>query len=402
MRTFALALLGLIVCGSGVSYAQDDSESQNGPETQSSDAEEAEDNSTEAAPASGEKAEPADPGAQEAGAKGDEPIDVPVAPPDLLGGGDADFLQSEAVRAPDLSENQIQWLKPLREQLKPIPRAQVDFTAYALKWGEVKIGLANISVGVAPRVQVGTSPMLNAMKIYNANAKANFLRWGRFDLAAEGSYYTLPLGDFRLTYRGGGARLSVIVIEDPDPAPEAPNTSDGMSIHLGFTAHQIGGGGTPDVSGLNPWVFGMSKEELEEWSQPLVEAGATIDLDAQVYAVNFATDYRFNRRDSLIFQLGAWLNVNANAAVNVPPIAGLEEAFNETRDYSLGDAYTASLAYHIAGKHWEFRFGVGLSSASWAWLLQSTDLSYRFGGSTRMDEWRTRRTWRKNASDVQR
>jgi hypothetical protein len=301
---------------------------------------------------------------------------------------DSDLLQAEAVRAPDLTENQIRWLKPRRELMYAVPRAQVDFTAYTLEWGEVKIGLANVIVGIAPRVQIGTSPALNALNVYNVNGKANPLRYGRFDLAVEASYYTLPLGDFRLSYTGGGGRLSVQVLEP-------------LSMHFGGTINSIKGGGTPDLSGINSWLIGMSKEELEDWSEPLIDAGASVELDAQVYTVNFATDFRFNRRDSLIFQAGAWLNVNANAALNVPPIAGLEEAFNQSRDYDFGDAYMASIAYHIAGKHWEFRFGLGLSSADWAWLLQATDLSYRFGGATRMSEWRTRKTWRKNAGDVQ-
>jgi hypothetical protein len=301
---------------------------------------------------------------------------------------DVDLLQSEAVRAPELTENQIDWLKPKRELMDQVPRAQVDFTAYTLEFGEVKVGLANVLVGVAPRVQLGTSPALYALGVTNFSGKANPVRFGRFDLAVDGSFYSLGLGDFRLTYTGGGGRLSAQV-------------SDPVSIHFGGTINRIQGGGTPDISGINPILLGSTQEEMDEWADLVKETGAKVDLDATVYTVNFATDWRFNRRDSLIFQAGAWLNVNATAEVNVPPIAGLEEAFNETRDYDLGDAYMASIAYHIAGKHWEFRFGIGLSSANWAWLLQSTEFSYRNGGATRMSEWRTRKTWRKNAGDVQ-
>ena len=153
------------------------------------------------------------------------------------------------------------------------------------------------------------------------------------------------------------------------------------------------------------WVWKSHKKKLaarEEYEELLAQENVSVELNASVYTVNFATDWRFNRRDSLIFQAGAWLNVNADAALYVPPIAGLAEAFDETREYEFGDAYMASLAYHIAGKRWEFRFGLGVSSADWAWLLQSTDLSYRFGGETRMGEGRARRTWRQNAGDVQR
>ena len=306
------------------------------------------------------------------------------------GPADTDLLQSEAIRAPELTENQIRWLKPKRELMYAVPRAQVDFTAYTLEWGEVKVGLANVIVGVVPRVQVGTSPMLNLLGVYNVSGKANPLRLGQFDLAVDGNYYTLPLGDFSLTYTGGGLRLSAQVMEP-------------WSIHLGGTVNRLsGGGGTPDLSGVAPALLGTTAEALEEYEEVLSQEDVNVELNASVYTVNFATDWRFNRRDSLIFQAGAWLNVNADAALYVPPIAGLEEAFDESREYEFGDAYMASLAYHIAGKRWEFRFGIGVSSADWAWLLQSTDLSYRFGGETRMGEGRARRTWRRNAGDVQR
>ncbi|MEC7241833.1 MAG: hypothetical protein VXW32_11425, partial [Myxococcota bacterium] len=101
---------------------------------------------------------------------------------------DTDLLQAEAIRAPELTENQIRWLKPKRELMYAVPRAQVDFTAYTLEWGEVKVGLANVLVGVAPRVQVGTSPTLNLLGVYNVSGKANPLRFGQVDLAVDGNY----------------------------------------------------------------------------------------------------------------------------------------------------------------------------------------------------------------------
>ena len=313
-----------------------------------------------------------------------------AAPAPAPAPADTDLLQAEAIRAPELTENQIRWLKPKRELMYAVPRAQVDFTAYTLEWGEVKVGMANVLVGVAPRVQVGTSPTLNLLGVYNVSGKANPLRFGQVDLAVDGNYYTMPLGDFALTYTGGGLQLSAQVMEP-------------WSIHLGGTVNRLrGGGGTPDLSGVAPMLLGTTAEALEEYEELLAQENVSVELNASVYTVNFATDWRFNRRDSLIFQAGAWLNVNADAALYVPPIAGLAEAFDETREYEFGDAYMASLAYHIAGKRWEFRFGLGVSSADWAWLLQSTDLSYRFGGETRMGEGRARRTWRQNAGDVQR
>ena len=342
------------------------------------------DETTESAPETGDveredtESVEDDDGAIETGASSIEAVEpVLISPAEL---------EAAAVRAPELDESQYGWLRPRRHLMDQVPRAQVDYTAYTLEWGELKVGLARIVFGVLPRMQVGTSPPLWALGIENANGKLNILRVGRFDFSLEGDWLNLPMGDeFAVGYLGWGARASLQV-------------SDPMSIHFGGTSARIQGKGSPDLSSLPSLL--ISDEAKAEWNQSIDDAGATAEINANAVTVNLAVDWRFNRRDSLILQTGAWLNVDAAVAAHVPPVAGLHDAINESREYGLGDAYMASLAYQIAGEHWEFRFGVGVSSESWAWLLQSTDLSYRTGGATRLSEWRTRRTWSRNSGDV--
>ena len=295
-------------------------------------------------------------------------------------------LEAAAVRAPELDEDQYSWLRPRRHLMGQVPRAQVDYTAYTLEWGELKVGLASVGFGVLPRMQIGASPPLWALGIENASGKFNLVRIGKFDLSLEGDWYNLPMGDdFAVTYIGWGVRTSAQV-------------SEPMSIHLGGTVANIEGQGTPDVSGLPSLL--ISEAEKDTWNQSIEDSGATAEIEANAVTLNFAVDWRFNRRDSLILQAGAWLNVDAAVAAHVPPVIGLHDAINETREYGISDAYMLSLAYQIAGEHWEFRFGLGMSSESWAWLLQSTEFSYRTGGATRLSEWRTRRTWSRNSGDV--
>ena len=295
-------------------------------------------------------------------------------------------LEAEAVRAPELDEDQYSWLRPRRHLMGQVPRAQVDYTAYTLEWGELKVGLASIGLGILPRMQVGASPPLWALGIENANGKFNLVRIGKFDLSLEGNWYNLPMGDdFAVTYLGWGVRSSAQI-------------SEPMSIHFGGTVATIDGQGTPDVSGLPNLL--ISEEDKQQWNDSIEDSGATAEIMANAVTVNFAVDWRFNRRDSLILQAGAWLNVDASVAAHVPPVIGLHDAINEQREYGISDAYMMSLAYQIAGEHWEFRFGLGMSSEAWAWLLQSTEFSYRTGGATRLSEWRTRRTWSRNSGDV--
>ena len=43
------------------------------------------------------------------------------------------------------------------------------------------------AIGIAPRTQIGSQLILNAIGIYNGNAKINLLRLDRLDLALTGA-----------------------------------------------------------------------------------------------------------------------------------------------------------------------------------------------------------------------
>ena len=58
-------------------------------------------------------------------------------------------------------------------------------------------------------------------------------------------------------------------------------------------------------------------------------------------------------------------------------------------------------AWQIQWKHAQLRVGIGTSSTPGAWLLQSTEFSYRFLGATRVKEYRQRRSWRQNERAVE-
>ena len=303
-----------------------------------------------------------------------------------------------ATKAPELSEAQLRWLKPRRHLMGQVPRAQTDFTAYALEFREVRIGLANITMGALPRVQVATVPLMWAVDIRNAQMKANPIRFGGLDVAVEWDLYGIPLEDFEAKYRGIGGTVSLQVIEP-------------LSVHGGFSWASLTFGGTPD--GLLPLAENgaliSQNEDLEEFVRQIKESDTVsevlengeINITAEAVILRFAADYRFNRRDSLVFQIQAMVSGNAKGNVELPPILGLEDALSVNREetVSAADAYTASLAWHSAWKRWETRFGAGVASQRGAWLFQAMDVSYRFGGETRNTERRTRSTWRRNRGD---
>jgi hypothetical protein len=77
------------------------------------------------------------------------------------------------------------------------------------------------------------------------------------------------------------------------------------------------------------------------------------------------------------------------------------DADKEGGPAKLSKSYIVSLSYQASWKHVDARIGYGASATPFAWLLPATDLSYRFGGKTRVSETRMTKTWLQNLADVQ-
>jgi hypothetical protein len=297
-----------------------------------------------------------------------------------------DFGSAEKV--PALSHAQMNFLEPRKSRLDPVARAQTDFTAYTLEWGEVKIGVAAVSVGALPRLQLTTVPLLNVARVYNGSAKLNFLTAGPVDLAVQGGLSRLPTDEFVAQLLSAGLWSSVRVAEP-------------WSVHLGVEYNRATARGLPDLSGLVGILSPSSGDELEAWTEQAREQGITLDAAGNAIRARFASDVRLNRRDSIVLQAQAlvWSKVDAGIdGANVPPVFGLDSFLSTHQEgfHSPADYYVSSLAWQFAWKRVDLRIGVGLSSIPYAWLLQSTELSVRLGGATRREERRMRRGWEEN------
>ncbi len=298
-----------------------------------------------------------------------------------------DSEQENAQEMPGLSPAQHRWLEPKRTQLEQVPRAQTDFTAYTLEWGETKIGLASITVGALPRTQIGTVPLLDALGIINGHIKVNVLRAGPVDVGVGSNYYRIQVGDFVGSHTGGSLITSVQLTKP-------------WSLHLGADYAGLRSSGVPDTSrlpsilsaGTDPATFQASQDGNEDaWN-----------FNGQNIRFNMASDVRFNRRDSIVFQAGAILWSNIQRGFDAPPILGLEDAFARAEENTspVSESLVTSLAWQWTWRKVDLRVGLGWSSVPGAWILQSTDLSYRFGGKTRSSERRMNRTWKRNKSDT--
>ncbi|MCB9758342.1 MAG: hypothetical protein H6739_00740 [Alphaproteobacteria bacterium] len=288
--------------------------------------------------------------------------------------------RSEAQAMPEVTNQQVDWLRPRLGDLPPRDRGHTDFTAYTLEWGEVSVGLPNLQVGVLPRTQIGTSLPLNLLGLYNGNVKVNPIRVGPWDLSAVGHHYQLIQSDFSMRFSSLGVITSIMATKR-------------WSIHLGGGYWRAALEGIPDLAEIHPRLL-VNAETLSEVIDP-------ITLRSQAVSVQLATDIRFNRRDSLILQAGGVIWAQG-VRENVPDLSqvGLEQiAMVQLLTTADGwvdprQAYVMSLAYQLDFRRLSFRAGVGLSSVPLAWTLRTFEVSYRFGGKTRIEERRQRQTWR--------
>ncbi len=287
-----------------------------------------------------------------------------------------------------LSGRQVRWLKPKRARLPPNSRSSTDYTAYVLEWGEVEFGPTGLVAGALPRVQVGTVPVLDGLRLFNGWIKVNPVRIGGFDLAVNATAFYLPLKGFKAYLLSGGALASLQILEP-------------WSIHLGGNYSLGRAIGVPDLRGLSPLLSPYTGEELAEYSLQALHDDLYVDVSGQFVSVRFATDYRFNRRDSVIAQAQAMVWASVDSDIDLPPILNMNEALDVQSQGTLPlqDAFVASIAYQAAWRRLTIRAGFGVSSQQGAWLIQSVKLNYRFGGETRREEQRLRGNWRSNKEE---
>lgn len=304
---------------------------------------------------------------------------------------------SDVDALPSLTRQTYRWLEPKWHLLPPNPYGQTDFTAYSLEFGEVKLGLASVWVGILPRTQIGTTPLLDGLGILNGSLKVNAVRAGPVDIAAFVEHHTMPFlgGTFENGLTDAGAVVSVIF-------------SETVSVHAGLTYTHLEASGTPDLGQTAADIaalFGTSVDPTTFDDAIFGEDGE--GLLGQAVTVRLASDIRFNRRDSLLLRAQAvvWARSETGGlpidpAATLPAVFNLDAILTADGGVPIAEAYAASVAWQFSWKRVDLRLGVGISSVPFAWALQSVDLSYRFGGPTRQKQTRAQRTWKQNQGEV--
>jgi hypothetical protein len=228
--------------------------------------------------------------------------------------------------------------------------------------------------------------VLDVLDTWNVHAKVNAVRLGSVDLAVGGSYYLLAQPDWYATWRSAGVFASVIVARP-------------WSLHAQASYATFGARGTIDLAELSPLLSQATGVELDEW-----EFQGTLQPEAagQAVTVKFATDLRFNRRDSLVLQVGfvPWANARYDLGGDPPPVLGIDRMMDAGGEFPFEETYLASLSYQMTLKRVDVRMGGGVAALPGAWILQANDVSYRLGGKTRRTEARQRRSWRESRREA--
>jgi hypothetical protein len=292
------------------------------------------------------------------------------------------------------TDDEIRGLKPKRHRFPQDPYANTtSYTAYTLDWGESKIGLGSITTGVAPRVQLGTVPVLYVAGVLNANLKANLVRKGPFDASVGMQYYNVPLTGIASRWLSGDAGDNVAV----NASYLGIGTTGSVQVARPWSVHLQTYWARPSINGEIMFA------DLPEVLLPGLSLGDTgavgLGVIGDLGILNLATDLRFNRRDSVF----AWLRYPFYGRVRGRTngeIGGFENLSNA--DFIVaygdwipfGDSYSMAFGYAASWKHFEARAGIGFSAVPGAWLLQAFELSYRFGGATRRQERKIRKGFR--------
>lgn len=266
------------------------------------------------------------------------------------------------------------------------PRYEYDFTAYTVPRGHVKIGLVNLDVGAMKNVHLGTAPILFVVGYYNAHAKVTAIQTERFDLSLFGGF-----GYINRTFGGeataDGGTTTAVPIKAwawPFDATASVIAAEKISFHGGLRIERFEVQSQFELDTLAAGLGTLVGADLSEsLANGLKDNGAVYGgAELAVFQPHLAVDFRFNRRDSLIYQwkttafLHARVDAGYTTQTDTVSVGAAAEVNTSLKDQALG---THSLSWQGSFKRWHLRFGIGKSAIPGGGILQATEISYILG-----------------------
>lgn len=246
----------------------------------------------------------------------------------------------------------------------------LDGTAYTPPQGQFRLGLFKQSWAPLSNLEISTNAALFAVAAPNVGAKVTAIQTKPIDVALHGSITQMDLG-LLTGIEDGQARLMPVGFTASWAA------SRHLGLHLGgtwnhlrlrgeFTTEQIGESiALATGTNLNEDIL-AALQEIDDGTDLFAQA------DLNLVQSNFAADWRFNRRDSLVFRSTTFTRLDGKVFAGVQTVAGEEggaelEAGPAARwTVPVGEHVDAllSLSWQMSWERFHLRFGIPLQTGS--------------------------------------
>lgn len=249
-------------------------------------------------------------------------------------------------------------------------RSSLDYSALTLESNQVRLGPADVDIGVLRGLQVGTDPMMDAIGVYNLRSRVGGHVGRHAALAAEAAAHTLQLGDMQAHHVRLGLRGSTWL---------GP-----VGLHVGARGGRLSVSGHPDLSAAAPLLHAlMGEERMVVAQRDLDSAGQELRVHTTTLSIHAAAELRVAPAHAIVLQGGdaiarrAAIDPTSRAAVDT---LSSKDQVGQLLESDGGRAAWGSIGWQVSGRHLRLRAGVGLSDIPLAWLTPAMELSWVLGG----------------------
>ncbi len=242
------------------------------------------------------------------------------------------------------------------------PRVLLDNSAYTIDRNQVLISPLSVDWGVLDNVQVGSNLVLDVLEIYNARAKVTAVQQGPLEASFQATYSSYNLAE--LVDEIKQAQASIVTLDWRASYVVRPRWSlhGGQSWYLAEVTgdFQLGTLGEALARLFGEDLSDDIAQTLNNTTDTTIFGGANINVRRTV----LATDFRFNRRDQLIFVWNALTGANGRVDAGVSTDAtqlgenaslGLAARFELPVSEVLTNSLT--IAYQANWEHFHLRLG---------------------------------------------
>lgn len=246
---------------------------------------------------------------------------------------------------------------------KPAEPVVADHTAQALSFGEFMIGTSGMHLGLVPRIQIGTQPLVFAVGLPNAAARIQIVEHPSFDLSVDAGWLGSGLTGLDLMALSGSVQTSI--------------HTGRVSTHLALATNRFALEGVPTAA--PKWIVGMiGQDPLAGLADMMAEANLETAAQVSQTRLRAAVEARVKPRSSVLLQgsmaVAGSTSFQARATLDQydvdvgPGLPGARMLDEATRP---AGSWIVSLAWQQQIGRIHLRAGYGVSKVPYAWAPQA-------------------------------